>query len=112
MDHYKVLSAYKIMWIFCFFDLPTKTKKEQKNASLFRNNLLKEGFSMMQYSVYIRNCASKEISETHINHIKKLVPAKGFVSFLSVTDKQYGDILNICVPKISIKKTPKQLEFF
>lgn len=48
------LNGYRIMWLFVFFDLPTETKKDRKNASGFRNQLLKDGFSMMQYSVYIR----------------------------------------------------------
>ena len=47
------LNAYKIMWLFVFFDLPTNTKTERKAASGFRKKLLKDGFTMMQYSVYI-----------------------------------------------------------
>ena len=43
-----------------FFDLPTDTKKEQKAAMLFRQNLLKDGFTMFQFSIYIRHCGSKE----------------------------------------------------
>lgn len=53
------LNAYRIMWIFVFFDLPTTTRKDRKNASLFRKNILKDGFTMMQFSVYNRHCASK-----------------------------------------------------
>lgn len=49
------LNAYHIMWLFVFFDLPVTTKKEMKAASLFRKNLEKDGFSMMQFSVYIRH---------------------------------------------------------
>ena len=41
------LNGYRIMWLFVFFDLPTETKKDKKNASGFRNNLLKDGFSMI-----------------------------------------------------------------
>lgn len=47
------LNAYHIMWLFVFFDLPVTTKKEMKAASLFRKNLEKDGFSMMQFSVYM-----------------------------------------------------------
>ena len=54
------------MWLFVFFDLPTETPKDRKkNASGFRNNLLKDGYSMMQYSVYVRHCASSESADVH-----------------------------------------------
>ena len=67
MTEYR-LNAYHIMWIFVFFDLPVTTKKEMKAASLFRKNLEKDGFAMMQFSVYISTahhvrawkCISKE----------------------------------------------------
>ena len=42
------------MRIIVFFDLPVKTKKERRNATQFRNFLIKDGFYMMQYSVYAR----------------------------------------------------------
>ena len=35
------LNGYRIMWLFVFFDLPTETPKDRKNASGFRNNLTK-----------------------------------------------------------------------
>ena len=60
------LNAYRIMWLFVFFDLPTNTKKERKAAHRFRTDLLKDGFVMMQYSVYIRHCASPESAEAHV----------------------------------------------
>ena len=50
------LNAYHIMWLFVFFDLPTTTKAERRNAAQFRKALEKDGFTMMQYSVYVRHC--------------------------------------------------------
>ena len=52
------LNAYRIMWLFVFFDLPTTTKTERRHAAQFRKALEKDGFSMMQYSVYVRHCSS------------------------------------------------------
>lgn len=69
--------------------LPTSTKKERKHATQFRKNLEKDGFSMMQYSVYIRHCPSKENGDVHIKRIKSFIPDVGYVSILSVTDKQH-----------------------
>ena len=57
------------MWLMVFFDLPTDTKKERKVASLFRQNLLKDGFTMFQFSIYIRHCGSKENMEVHIKRV-------------------------------------------
>ena len=83
------LNAYHIMWLFVMFDLPVITKKERKDASLFRKNLEKDGFTMHQFSVYIRYCGSLESAQVHIKRVKSFTPEKGHVSVLSITDKQY-----------------------
>lgn len=115
------LNAYHIMWLFVFFDLPVITKKQRRDASLFRKNLEKDGFSMMQYSVYIRHCGSYESMEVHIKRVKSFIPTLGMVSVLSVTDKQYSCIYNFRGAEKSVKNKnkvnkiltePVQLEFF
>ena len=88
------LNAYRIMWLFVFFDLPTHTKTERRHAAQFRKALEKDGFAMMQYSVYVRHCVSKENMEVHIRQVRKSMPPSGMTSILSETDKQYGEILN------------------
>lgn len=107
------LNSYRVMWLFVFFDLPTETKKDRRNASLFRKNLIKDGFSMMQFSVYTRHCASSESADVHEKRIKKLLPPLGKVSVLRITDKQFGNIMNYWgkVKQDNIK-TPTQLELF
>ena len=107
------LNGYRIMWLFVFFDLPTETKTDKKNASGFRNNLLKDGFSMMQYSVYVRHCASSESADVHEKRINRLLPPMGKVSVLRITDKQFGNILNFW-GKAEVPKAvqPTQLELF
>ena len=52
MSHLSNLNAYRIMWVLVFFDLPTETKKQRKAAAGFRKDLLKDGFTMFQYSIY------------------------------------------------------------
>ncbi len=101
------------MWLFVFFDLPTNTKKERKSAALFRKALVKDGFTMMQFSVYARHCPSKENMSVHIMRVRRALPASGHISILSITDKQYGDIRNFW-GKIEQAKPqmPQQLEFF
>ena len=107
------LNAYHIMWLFVFFDLPVTSKKERRLATRFRKDLMKDGFSMMQFSVYNRHCASKESAEVHIKRVKSFIPEHGQVSILSVTDKQYGNIINVWGNKSSpLPEGPKQLEMF
>ncbi|HVU84833.1 MAG TPA: CRISPR-associated endonuclease Cas2 [Puia sp.] len=109
----KRVNAYRNMWLFVFFDLPVVTKKERKAASLFRKNIMKDGFIMMQFSVYSRHCASDESAQVHIKRIKEKIPEKGQVSILKITDKQYGDIVNYWGKKVQANPAlPTQIEMF
>lgn len=107
------LNAYRIMWLFVFFDLPVTTKKERKQSSDFRKELLKDGFVMIQFSVYIRHCASYESLVVHKRRVRSFMPQSGKISMVAITDKQYGDMETI-FGKTAKKdiKAPIQLEFF
>lgn len=101
------------MWLFVLFDLPTTTDTEKKKHAKFRKDLLKDGFTMLQYSVYIRHCASKESAEVHAKRIEKILPSKGQVSILEITDKQYGNMKNFLGKETTaFEKSPPQLEIF
>lgn len=115
------LSAYRIMWIFVFFDLPVGTKLQRKHAALFRKWLECDGFTMMQYSVYTRFCGSYEVMQVHIRRVKSILPVDGHVVVLSVTDRQYSNIYNFYhaqetgkkqKAKQNIRPAPIQLELF
>ena len=67
-------SEYRIMWILVLFDLPTETKKDKKAYIDFRKNLQKDGFTMFQFSIYVRHCASSENAEVHIKCIFRSIP--------------------------------------
>lgn len=101
------------MWVFVHYDLPTETKKDRKQASLFRKLLLKDGFTMMQYSIYTRHCASRENAEVHIKRVKGFLPPKGEVIIFTLTDKQFG-MMEFFRGKSEKEKpnTPQQLELF
>jgi len=95
------------------FDLPTVTKQDKKKYARFRKDLEKDGFVMMQFSVYIRYCASLESANVHIKRVRIITPDKGKVSVLSITDKQYSNIINIWgAIENKTKSAPMQLEFF
>lgn len=103
-------SEYKGMWLFTMFDLPTTDKEARKRYTRFRNLLLKEGFLMMQYSVYARYCPSEESSMAHRKRIKKAVPPAGQVRVLSVTDHQYGKMESYYGKKLQpIEEPPDQM---
>lgn len=80
------------MWILVFFDLPTETKTERKIYADFRKKILKDGFTMFQFSIYLRHCASRENAEVHIKRVKKILPEKGHIGIMCITDKQFGDM--------------------
>ena len=107
------LNAYRIMWVLVFFDLPTETKRERKIHADFRKKLLKDGFTMFQFSIYLRHCPSAENAEVHIKRVKKNLPEKGHVGILTITDKQFGmmEIYYGQKPAEPIN-APQQLELF
>ena len=112
-NSFTALTAYQIMWIYVFFDLPTNTKSQRHAAARFRKDLIQDGFTMMQYSVYIRHCVSKESLEVHLKRVNAAVPPEGLVTALQVTDKQFGNMRNFVGKREKPPpETPLQLEFF
>lgn len=106
-------NQYRIMWVLVFFDLPTETKKERKAAQEFRKRIMGDGFTMFQFSIYVRHCASRENAEVHIRRVKSLLPAKGHVGILGITDKQFGSMEIFFSKKEKKVATPgQQLELF
>ena len=97
-------SEYRIMWILVFFDLPTETKRDKQAYALFRKNLQRDGFTMFQFSIYVRHCASMENAQVH---------KYGHVGVLCITDKQFGDIEMFYGKKPIEPNAPgQQLELF
>jgi CRISPR-associated protein Cas2 len=43
------------MWVIVLFDLPTDDVEMKRDYRYFRKFLLNGGFTMMQYSVYMRH---------------------------------------------------------
>ncbi len=101
------------MWILVFFDLPTETKKDRKVYTDFRKRLMADGFTMFQFSIYVRHCASRENADVHVKRIKNILPEKGQIGILCITDKQFGDIELFYGKKEEKVTTPyQQLELF
>ena len=105
--------GWRSMWVIAMFNLPTDTPRERKAYARFRKDLIEDGFSMMQYSVYIRHCASIDNAEMHVRRMGGQTPAAGEVRFLTVTDRQFSRIKTFIGKKsAAAPKAPAQLEFF
>jgi CRISPR-associated protein Cas2 len=92
MQHSTRFNEYRIMWVMVFFDMPTQTSADRKQYSRFRKNLLKDGFGMFQYSIYIRHCMSREFAQKHMRRVRQYLPKKGKIVLFTLTDKQFGMI--------------------
>lgn len=105
--------GWRSMWVIAMFDLPTDTKAARKAYAQFRKELLNDGFTMMQYSVYHRHCANIDSADLHARRMGAVVPREGEVRFLTITDRQFGRIVTFLgkarQPRAA---SPSQLEFF
>lgn len=106
-------NQYRVLWVFVFFDLPTETKKQRKEYARFRKSLQRDGFTMLQYSIYIRHCNSRENATVHIKRVKSFLPQWGEVIIFTLTDKQFGLMELYRSSKPAVRPdTPQQLELF
>jgi CRISPR-associated protein Cas2 len=105
--------GWRSMWVIAMFDLPVHTPKARKAYTRFRKTLLQDGFTMMQYSVYSRHCASIDNAEMHLRRMGAQVPSEGEVRFMTITDRQFGRI-QVFVGKTrqSTAPSPSQMELF
>jgi CRISPR-associated protein Cas2 len=101
------------MWVVAMFDLPVDTRAARRAYAQFRKALIRDGFCMMQFSVYVRHCASEENADVHIRRVEAALPDDGEVRVLSITDKQFermrifwGKMRKPALPP------PRQLELF
>jgi len=108
-----MLSGYRLMWMMVMYDLPVVEEKERKIAAKFRKYMEKEGFSMVQFSVYAKFCGTRDQADTLKDRVEENLPEKGKVSILMFTDKQFGDIVHLTNRKrTKSKENPDQLVLF
>lgn len=84
--------SYRYMRIIVFFDLPTVTSAERKEYARFRKHLVKNGFMMMQESVYCKIALNSTAAMTIIENVRNNKPSSGLVQLLTITEKQYSRI--------------------
>lgn len=83
------------MRIMVMFDLPTITSAERRDYRRFRKFLMKNGFLMMQESVYTKLALNTGMSDALMNSIMKNRPAAGLVQAMIVTEKQFNKMILI-----------------
>lgn len=90
-----IMVSYRFMRVIVMFDLPTLTAENRRDYRRFRSELLKNGFIMMQESVYTRLLLTPSAKASVCNIIRKAKPPEGFVQVLTVTEKQFSHIEHI-----------------
>ncbi len=109
----KALSGYRGMWLFVMFDLPVKSKLDRRYYAQFRTQLIKAGFSQLQFSIYAHYFSGEEASHAKSGRIKALLPPKGQVRLLTVTDNQFGRMqVFFGKTEARVEKPPAQLLLF
>ena len=78
------------MRVIVFFDLPVETTENRRDYSRFRKSLIKNGYIMLQESVYCRMVLNQNVAYTACSVVRKNKPPKGLVQILTVTEKQFA----------------------
>ncbi|GEP23986.1 MAG: CRISPR-associated endonuclease Cas2 [Lentilactobacillus diolivorans] len=80
------------MRLMVMFDLPVETSEERRAYRKFRKALINEGFLMIQFSVYVRVCVTRQSADFMEKRIAAISPDSGIIQSLMLTEKQYNDM--------------------
>ena len=87
------ISDYRKMRAIILFDLPSVEKQDMANNQRFIKKLKKIGFYMLQFSVYTKVLINQSEYDRIIKKVKQIIPNKGNIIILELTDKQYNDMI-------------------
>lgn len=90
-----VKTRVRYMRLIVFFDLPVETAKQRKEYRLFRKCLIKEGYLMLQESVYAKLVTNEGTANAAVARLRKQRPPEGLVQVLKVTEKQFATMIYI-----------------
>lgn len=104
----------KFMRVLVMFDMPTHTKEDRKNSAKFRKELIKGGFIMLQFSVYVRICKGVASANSHLDRLDLILPEKGNIRALILTEKQFDHMRLLLGKRSKIEEInkPRQLVLF
>ena len=80
------------MRLIVFFDLPIETQKNRHDYAVFRRYLIKNGFIMMQKSVYSKLVLNGVTSRAVREKVRQNLLPEGLVEMLEVTENQFSRI--------------------
>lgn len=80
------------MRVLVLFDLPSTSSEDLRQYRNFRKTLIKDGFLMLQESVYTKIALNHNARDSIILNLKKNKPKKGNVIILTITEKQYSSM--------------------
>ncbi len=83
------------MRLIVFFDLPVASPVQRRRYAQFRKFLIKEGFLMVQQSVYSKLVVNDAAASGAIARVRKQRPSEGLIQILKVTEKQYSTMIYI-----------------
>jgi CRISPR-associated protein Cas2 len=107
------LSGYRAMWLFAMFDLPVDEAVLRREYTQFRRSLLKQGFVMLQYSVYVHFVRSEETEAVYRKRVSDALPTHGQVRLVSVTDRQFEKMeVFVGRKRTKVEDPPHQLMLF
>lgn len=75
-----------------FFDLPVVSEKQKRAYSHFVKAIKRQGFYMLQYSLYIKLNMDERSAASSVKQVKEILPKEGYVAILTVTEKQFASI--------------------
>ena len=78
------------MRVLVFFDLPIITNEDKREYRKFRKFLIKNGFIMLQESVYCKLALNQTVVNAIYENLKRNKPPKGIVQLLCITEKQFS----------------------
>jgi CRISPR-associated protein Cas2 len=93
---------YRYMRVLVFFDLPTLTLENRREYTKFRKYLIKNGFIMVQESVYSKLALNTTVANSVVENVKKNKPSEGLVQLLTITEKQYSKMEFIVGENLSV----------
>ncbi|NVY96867.1 CRISPR-associated endonuclease Cas2 [Lactobacillus sp. DCY120] len=80
------------MRLLCMFDLPMETSSDKRQYRIFRKELIKNGFTMLQYSIYYRTLPNRSAGKRYQHALQSFLPQGGEVRLLAVSEKQFADM--------------------
>lgn len=106
------------MWVYVSLNLPFRSRKRKAQCDGFVRELVKDGFSKLYSTMYVRYCTTLGNALIHKKRImEKLLPF-GKVSIILVADQQSELAYHYCgmnqseKNELKLPETPSLIEFF